>query len=150
MMQPVTNEFAGEQEMGLPRDQLEVQFHTEVNISSSDFDCCAFLDHRRNQYSFSAIIKYLEEYLPTVDSKVLAVTGLDLYIPALTCVFGEARLHGQCAVVSSCRLDNKFYGLPDNPSLLQERLLKEGIHELGHTFGLSHCHHPDCVMKSST
>jgi archaemetzincin len=73
-----------------------------------------------------------------------------LYIPVLTFVFGEARLNGQCAVVSSYRLDNKFYGLPDDPALLQERLLKEAIHELGHTYGLFHCQNPECVMKSST
>ena len=73
-----------------------------------------------------------------------------MYIPVLTFVFGEARLNGRCAVVSSYRLDNKFYGLPDNPALLQERLLKEAIHELGHTYGLLHCHNPECVMKSST
>jgi archaemetzincin len=52
--------------------------------------------------------------------------------------------------VSSYRLDNKFYGLPDSPALLRERLIKEAVHELGHTFGLFHCHNQECVMKSST
>ncbi len=146
----VTIEFTGEREIERLRDQLEARFHTEVNVSRSDFDCRAFLDLHRNQYSSSAIIERLEQYLPAAASKVLAVTGLDLYIPVLTFVFGEARLNGQCAVVSSYRLDNKFYGLPDNPALLQERLLKEAIHELGHTYGLLHCHNPECVMKSST
>ena len=31
-----------------------------------------------------------------------------------------------------------------------ERFKKEVIHELGHTFGLIHCHIPTCVMRSST
>jgi archaemetzincin len=121
-----------------------------VNVSGFEFDCRAFLDLHRNQHSSSAIIKQLERYLSAAAFKILAVTGLDLYNPVLTFVFGEARLSGQCAVVSSYRLDNKFYGLPDNPALLQERLLKEAIHELGHTHGLFHCHNPECVMKSST
>jgi archaemetzincin len=34
--------------------------------------------------------------------------------------------------------------------VLLERLTKEVIHELGHTFGLIHCHIPACVMTSST
>ena len=146
----VTIEFTGEREIERLRSQLEARFHTEVNVSRSDFDCRAFLDIHRNQYNSSAIIERLEHSLPTPASKVLAVTGLDLYIPVLTFVFGEARLNGQCAVVSSYRLDNKFYGLPDDPALLQERLLKEAIHELGHTYGLFHCQNPECVMKSST
>jgi archaemetzincin len=29
-------------------------------------------------------------------------------------------------------------------------LLKEAVHELGHTFGLIHCSQPKCVMNAST
>jgi len=144
----ITIDFKGEIER--LRNQLETRFHTKVDVSSCGFDYQPFLDPHRNQYYSSAIIERLERDLSPAASKVLAVTGLDLYIPVLTFVFGEARLNGRCAVVSSYRLDNKFYGLPDNPVLLQERLLKEAIHELGHTFGLLHCHNPECVMKSST
>jgi archaemetzincin len=132
------------------RNQLETRFRTKVDISRHDVDCSAFFNLQRNQYFSSAIVEWLEKDIATEDCKVLAVTGLDLYIPVLTFVFGEARLNGRCAVISSYRLDNKLYGLPDNPSLISERLLKEAVHELGHTFGLFHCSNPVCVMKSST
>jgi len=68
----------------------------------------------------------------------------------LTYVFGEAELDGRAAVVSAFRLDNELYGMPPDPDLLFERLVKESLHELGHTFGLMHCHRTDCVMSSST
>ena len=48
------------------------------------------------------------------------------------------------------RLNNKFYGIPEDNALLSERLVKEVIHELGHNFGLVHCRNQECVMKSST
>jgi len=150
MMLLVTIDFTGKREIERLRNQLEARFHAKVNVSQCEFDSHAFLDLNRNQYNSSAIIKRLEDNIPTTASKVLAVTGLDLYIPILTFVFGEARLNGRCAVVSSCRLDSRFYGLPGNPALLQERLLKEAVHELGHTYGLLHCPDPECVMKSST
>ncbi|MCI0523376.1 MAG: hypothetical protein L0Y37_06960 [Bacteroidales bacterium] len=35
-------------------------------------------------------------------------------------------------------------------TLLLERTIKEVVHELGHTFGLIHCHVSNCVMRSST
>jgi len=40
--------------------------------------------------------------------------------------------------------------LPKNDDLLLERFIKVIIHELGHTFGLKHCHAPRCIMISST
>jgi archaemetzincin len=82
--------------------------------------------------------------------KILGVTGIDLFVPVLTYVFGEAQLDGRAAVVSSFRLDDRLYGLSPNPALLRERLVKETLHELGHTFGLLHCRDFECVMHSST
>jgi archaemetzincin len=35
------------------------------------------------------------------------------------------------------------------PQLLEERLVKEAVHELGHVFGLMHCGTPVCVMGRS-
>ncbi len=142
--------FSAEDDLERLRVALEARFHTRVSIYAGDFDPYPFFDLNRNQYRSSGIIEQLEKDFSTSTSRVLGITGFDLFIPILTFVFGEARLNGRCAVVSSYRLDNKFYGLPDNPKLLLERLLKEAVHELGHTFGLIHCHNPDCVMKSST
>jgi archaemetzincin len=67
----------------------------------------------------------------------------------LTFVFGEAQLEGRCALVSLHRLREEFYGLPGSDALLRERLLKESVHELGHTFGLRHCDDWTCVMAST-
>ena len=81
--------------------------------------------------------------------RAIGVTRLDLFVPILTFVFGEAELGGRCAVVSLQRLDERFYGVPAREELLRERLVKEAVHELGHTFGLRHCEDWRCVMTSS-
>jgi archaemetzincin len=60
-----------------------------------------------------------------------------------------AQLDGAYAAVSTARLHEEFYGLPPRQDLLHERLLKEAVHELGHTFGLRHCADWRCVMSSS-
>jgi predicted Zn-dependent protease len=80
---------------------------------------------------------------------IVGVTDVDLYIPILSFVFGEAQLGGHTAVVSYHRLHQQFYGLPRDDSLLRERLVKEAIHEAGHTLGLTHCDDYDCVMAAS-
>ena len=74
---------------------------------------------------------------------------MDLFTPVLTYVFGEAQLEGRAAVVSCHRLRSEAYGLPPNPRLLYDRLHKEAVHELGHTFGLLHCSSVGCVMRAS-
>jgi len=103
----------------------------------------------RRQYHSSEILKKILRKHPEADLKVLGVTDMDLYIPVLTFVFGEAQLADGGAVVSAHRLRQEFYGLPADPELLHERLLKESLHELGHTFGLRHCPDYTCVMSAS-
>ena len=83
-------------------------------------------------------------------SRVLGVTEVDLAIPMLSFLFGQAQLDGPIAVVSLCRLRQEFYGLPADESLLRERTSKEVLHELGHTFGLAHCSERKCVMSLAT
>ena len=107
----------------------------------------AFARHpERNQYHSSALI----ERLAAIDAPlVLGVTEVDLYIPILTFVFGEAQLGGRVAVVSYHRLTQEFYGLPPDERLLRDRLIKEAVHEMGHTAGLTHCDDYECVMAAS-
>lgn len=104
----------------------------------------------RNQYNSTLILSALLEKFDSIEGKVLGVTGGDLFIPVLTYVFGEAQLDGKAAVVSSHRLREELYGLRPDQDLFKIRLIKEAIHELGHTFGLIHCSNYLCVMHSST
>jgi len=104
---------------------------------------------RRNQYYSTKILKEMLGNVPQDALKLLGVTDKDLCIPILTYVFGEAQVGGTAAVVSLARLRQEHYGLsPDRPLLL-ERLRKESLHELGHTFGLVHCPLRECVMYLS-
>jgi archaemetzincin len=107
-------------------------------------------DASRGQYNSTALLAQLLQAFGDGDEKRIAVVGVDLFIPVLTFVFGEAQLNGIAAVVSFHRLANPFYGMPRDDSLTWKRLEKEIVHELGHTFGLFHCHQFECVMRSST
>ena len=109
----------------------------------------AFDPHRR-QYSSSAILSWWGEHLPAPGARVLAVTGVDLFIPMLTFLFGHAQLDGALAVISLARLRPEAYGPFHDAALLLARARKEALHELGHTLGLTHCPRPTCVMSLAT
>jgi archaemetzincin len=125
-------------------------FSTKITIRPPRFDPEMAFDSSRGQYHSTAILESLLADGGNGTDHILGVAGIDLFIPILTYVFGEAQLDGRAAVVSTYRLDSSRYGLPGDAPLLRDRLAKEAIHELGHTAGLVHCHHSMCVMRSST
>lgn len=108
----------------------------------------AFSAARRQYNSTQILSKLLQGEEPNGD-KLLGVTDVDLFIPVLTFVFGEAQLDDRVALMSIHRLRQQFYGLPANKQLFYERCEKEAVHELGHTFGLVHCKNFECVMHYS-
>ncbi len=128
--------------------ELAPIFHMACQVRPERVDAAFARDPIRDQYYSTAILQAMQP-LARPGTRLLAVTSLDLYVPVLTFVFGEAQLTGSCAVVSLHRLREEFYGLPPREGLMRERLVKEAVHELGHTFGLTHCDDWRCVMTSS-
>lgn len=129
---------------------LERVFGLSVRRRRPWFDPEAGFDPSRSQYASGELLRLLLDDPQAGQGPVLGVTGVDLFVPVLTFVYGEAQLGGRAAVVSLHRLRPEAYGLAPDPALLGQRLLKEAVHELGHVHGLVHCPDPTCVMRPST
>jgi archaemetzincin len=126
------------------------EFKCQVVIKDAHFDISDFYDPTRRQYNGDKLLREVDSFSFTESSKVIGLFNIDLFIPILTYIFGQAQLGGRTAIASLYRLSNDRYGMKSDNDLLLERFKKEIIHELGHTFGLIHCHTPTCVMRSST
>ena len=120
-----------------------IKIHCEVLCPDFAFDA------RRSQYHSTEILTRLETLYPGLNDPILGIAEVDLFIPILTFVFGEAFLGRPPAVISLHRLHPQFYGLPDDSQQVLQRAQTESVHELGHTFGLIHCPNYACVMHAS-
>lgn len=119
----------------------EIPLFDEVRIGREAPIPASAYDPRRRQYRASGFFPLAEVEDAT---RVLGVTEADLYEEGLNFVFGYAQKPGRVAIVSIARLKGKGRGL------LEERAVKEAIHELGHTLGLDHDERrPGCVMRFS-
>jgi len=116
----------------------------EVGTLAVSIESC--YDRVRAQVDAACLI----EQVPAPEPEWLAmgVTGVDLFMPALTYVFGISHLGGRRGIVSWFRLRAEGSG-DDAAALLRRRLVTEVVHELGHTVGLVHCPVPDCAMHRS-
>jgi archaemetzincin len=128
---------------------LEATFGRPCRVLSASLEPEFAFHGERQQYHSSEILQGMQSFLTPDSWRLLGIASVDLYIPILTYVFGEAQMGGPCAMLSTHRLRQEFYGLPAEHEVLVQRTIKEAIHELGHTLQLTHCHDYRCAMASS-
>jgi archaemetzincin len=122
----------------------------DVLVQPLAIDLAAAYDPDRDQYLSSALLLRLLELRPAGAERLVGVVDVDLFVPVLTYVFGEAQLGGRVAIVSTFRLREPWLRGGAPAALLRERVGKTLLHELGHTHGLRHCPDPTCVMASAS
>jgi archaemetzincin len=129
------------------KDRVGGIFHCPVEIKAGFSDLAQAYNTERRQYFSSKLLASLKK--SEGDERVVGVADVDLYVPRLNFVFGEADIVSGTAIVSLCRLRPEYYGLAPDEALFLERATKEIVHEVGHTFGLGHCPNNKCVMHFS-
>jgi archaemetzincin len=134
-------------------DFLAFSLHENLRIPCSVSDTIISLegiyDIVRKQYYSTKLLERLLDHRAGSHTKLMGIADVDLFIPPLSFVFGEAQFNNPASLISIYRLRQQFYGLPDDPELLLVRSEKEAIHELGHCYGLIHCRDYRCVMYLS-
>lgn len=111
---------------------------------------------KRSQYNASKILNKINNYLQNKRYfRILGIMDEDIFSNSLNFRFGlamspksEILRDPVVTLISITRLRENFYRRTDNNKLFESRVLKEAIHELGHTFNLEHCN-KFCVMQVS-
>ncbi len=131
-------------------EAIRENFKARVSMEVADFPMTRSFRSARQQYDADVLLSELSRTADP-DAVTLFVIREDMFSPPMNFVFGLAK--GNAGIVSTARLDPRFYGEPEDMkaagALFKERLVKEAMHELGHAFGLPHCPDRMCVMVFS-
>jgi archaemetzincin len=121
-------------------------FHLNYRLGNISSPPARAYDASRGQYLAEAILTSLH---PGDAERVLGIVDVDIFMPDLNYVFGIADPQGKRAVISFTRLRESYYNQIEDQSLLVDRITKEALHELGHTYGIGHCRTRRCAMAFS-
>jgi archaemetzincin len=94
----------------------------------------------RNQYHSTILLDVLARHKRADWERLLGIADVDLYTPNLNFVFGQADARRGVAVCSLSRLHTA------DRDRFVHRAATEAIHEVAHTYGLTHCNDLRCVM----
>jgi archaemetzincin len=128
------------------RSELTTLLKREVAIGPAIPLPALALNSFRRQYRGHNLLVELGKYDFHYADRIVGVIDEDVYAPGLNFIFGQARKPGRVAVVALPRLRDSFRKHPNHPERLRERLVKVAAHEIGHTYGFSHCSDRGCVM----
>ncbi|MEO5618698.1 MAG: hypothetical protein ABIS67_13105 [Candidatus Eisenbacteria bacterium] len=103
----------------------------------------------RKRYRGERLLRWLDAGEPSGASKVLGLMSRDLSVTKGQVydwgVMGVAELSRRAGVVSIHRLG----GHSASTRRIARRAGQVAVHELAHTFGLSHCPTPGCIMNDA-
>lgn len=139
----------------LERELFEYNIRVKINeyqITLTDSE----YNKSKEQFNASKILKKIKKEFPNKDFfRILGILDEDIYSKKYNFIFGLANMRSGVALISLTRLRENFYKETsilyrkhETGKDIEDRILKEAIHELGHTFGLKHCNNL-CVMQFS-
>ncbi|NOR35047.1 MAG: hypothetical protein GQ579_10240, partial [Bacteroidales bacterium] len=98
--------------------KIHLEFLLPVTIEESHLDLSDYYDPMRRQYDGNSLLKELAAASSSPHVKKVGLFRVDLCIPILTYIFGQAPLNGNTGIASLFRLRNEHYGMKKDEALL--------------------------------
>ncbi|MHA1986561.1 MAG: hypothetical protein ACW98D_07980 [Promethearchaeota archaeon] len=122
----------------------------QIKLTNSEYN------ESKEQFNASKVLKRIKnEFLNKEFFRILGIIDESIYSEKRDFIFGLANMRSRIALISLTPLKEKFYKETgtlyrkyETEKDVEQRILKEAIHEIGHTFGLKHCNSL-CVMRFS-
>lgn len=104
-----------------------------------------YFNSQSKRYKADDVLNFIVLQLPDNAQRILGVTDSDLETEKGKQALGYAYLHSRTAVYSTWHFSKQA-----DTSDKQLRTIHLITHELGHTFGISDCDNPECVMNHNS
>ncbi|MEI6748755.1 MAG: archaemetzincin [Bacteroidota bacterium] len=105
-------------------EAVKHEFNCSADIQETRVDLSEFYDPGRRQYNGDKLLREVIFLNIPGSFKTIGLFNVDLFIPILTYIFGQAQLGGRAAIASLFRLNNEQYGMKSDDSFLLYRLKK--------------------------
>ncbi|MBD3414539.1 MAG: archaemetzincin family Zn-dependent metalloprotease [Candidatus Aminicenantes bacterium] len=137
------------------KENLAKAFQTETKVADEMTIGRSFCNLKRKQYQAYEMLKFMMRKLDFMNKEdiCIGIFKKDMYTPPLNFVFGLASKYPRVCLISLARLHPSFNKQRETENtddqLYLDRILKEAVHEIGHTLELEHCKDSKCVMHFS-
>lgn len=145
VIQPLS--FTDTQQLSLLKNYIESYYHFKVYILPNELMPDDAYYKLRNRFRADKLIKILNIQKADTINYIIGITAKDIsttkgeYVDLG--IMGLGYCPGKSCIVSLFRLKT-----PDK-ILLNDRLAKVALHEIGHNLGLTHCITKDCFMHDA-
>ena len=102
------------------------EFSFPVRTKTGNLDLSEFYDPSRRQYNGTTLLNKINSEFAADSSKTLGLFNIDLFIPILTYIFGQAFLNGRIGIASIYRLSNERYGIKTDDTTPVGKIQKGG------------------------
>lgn len=132
-------------------NQVNREFKAGVTTAFIDLPMTRSFRSERRQYDAQVLLRELVKFASLGADATVYITREDLFAGKLNFVFGLTEANS--SIVSTARLDPRFYGAAEDAAkanaVFKERITKEVFHEIGHSLGFGYCKNKKCVMVFS-
>jgi archaemetzincin len=129
------------------KEEIEKYYHYKVEVLEKIELPEESYYKPRNRYKADILIKYLKENKKQKYKYILGITNKDISTKTRNHqdfgIFGLGYCPGKSCIISTFRIKHT------NKEKVLDRILKIGLHELGHNFGLRHCIDKKCFMTDA-
>jgi len=128
---------------------LSMRFNARISVSTKIAlgEILKYYNESRGQLNALELLNNLQfKLISNPSSRFVIMINSDAYVEDIGDVFGISK-PGWGGIVFIKRLNPIYYGYPFNVKIYTIRIIKQVVHELGHSLGLPYCNNRRCIMS---
>ncbi|MDO8584002.1 MAG: tetratricopeptide repeat protein [bacterium] len=129
--------------------KMNAKVLSPITLEGRSWDLRRCYNSGRAQFDADDLLLLLFDNMVAANAdRIIGLLHDDAYAENRNFVLGYAHLRDGTSLLSTARLDERRWFSSEERNGGDTRITKVTLHEMGHTFGLPHCEHWNCVMHA--